>query len=152
MERYTPPVEGWSVTARVHGPVDKPSIQAIEAIKSGAAHHSDELHTRVMAALTVIDALRLCQPDFFASDKTAKAIERTVGIMARQTTEIYFNFDLKERLKEVTEDLDEQEPGVLDSIDQIVELGQFPSTVRGLSEAIVRHIYKQQQPGADDPN
>lgn len=149
MERYLPFPEAWSVTARVHGPINKPSAQEIAKLELGVDGYPEDLQVRLRAALTVIYALRLCQPDFFAEPQTELEIEKTVGLAARQTVENYRVFTSKENLKEETKDLDDSGAAVLGAINNIVEEGKFSSDVRGLSEAIVRHIHKQHRRGSD---
>lgn len=147
MERFLAPSTGWSVTDRVYGPINQPSAEEIEKIYENAADFPEELQTRLKAALTVIYALRLCQPDFFASAETEREIERAVGLAARQTIDNYPIFDSKQKLNEETKDLDDSATALFSVIDQIVEIGEFPSEVRGLGEAIVRHIHKHHQLG-----
>lgn len=142
--------EDWSVTSRVYGPINRLSeTEIIEEIIAPAEGYSEEIEPRLKAAYTVMRALRLCQPDFFADEETALAIDRTVGLAARQTVDAYPRFGPKEQLKQDTRHLDEERPAVLDCIDHIAETGGLSSDIRGLSEAIIRHIYKNSTKSSD---
>lgn len=133
----------WSVTARIYGPIDRLSEGEVNAmIVSPAEDFPEDIKPRLLGAYTVMQALRLCQPDFFANEDIALEIDRTVGLTARRIQEDYMGFDSKKRLKEETSALDDSNPVVLDCIEDIIKKGKLTSEVRGVSEAIVRHIYK----------